>query len=243
VLHRALERAIRLEIIGRNVASAVPPPKVTAVEIAILTADQIAHVLTKLNGHPLRPLVALAIGSGMRRGEICGLPWGAVDLERVTVRVERSLEETKEGLRFKEPKTRHGHRTVSLPPMVVDVLRAHRRQQGQQRLSLGLGRAGDKDLVFARPDGSPYPPDTLSRDWWRAVTALGLPRIMFHALRHSHDSALIAAGLDVVAVSRRLGHGSAAITLSVYAHAFNKTDAAAARAIEDAMGAGAKPSP
>ena len=96
--------------------------------------------------------------------------------------------------------------------------------------------------MFARPDGSPYPPDTLSRDWWRAVNALSLPQIMFHALRHSHASALIAASLDVVAVSRRLGHGSAAITLNVYAHAFNKTDAAAAQAIEAAMAAGAKPS-
>ena len=177
----------------------------------------------------------------MRRGELCGLAWGTVDLEGATVRVERSLEETREGLRFKAPKTRHGHRTVSLPPFVVEILRAHHRKQSEQRLLLGLGRAGHDDLVFARPDGSPYPPDTLSRDWWRATIALDLPRIMFHALRHSHASALIAAGLDVVAVSRRLGHGSPAITLGVYAHAFNKTDAAAAQAMEAAMAKGAKP--
>jgi integrase len=241
VLHRSLERAMRLEIIGRNVASAVRPPKVAAAEIAILSAEQIAHVLARLDGHPLHPITALALGTGMRRGELCGLAWGAVDLDSAVVRVERSMEETREGLRFKGPKTRHGHRVVSLPPVAVEILRAHRRKQSEQRLLLGLGRSGDDDLVFARPDGSPYPPNTLSRDWWRAVNALGLPHIMFHALRHSHASALIAAGLDVVAVSRRLGHGSAAITLGVYAHAFNKTDAAAAQAIEAAMGAGATP--
>jgi integrase len=112
------------------------------------------------------------------------------------------------------------------------------RRPRPSRLLLGLGRAGDDDLVFARPDGSPYPPVTLSRDWWRAVNSLDLPRITFHALRHSHASALIAAGLDVVAASRRLGHGSPAITLWVYAHAFNKTDAAAAQAIEAATGKG-----
>jgi integrase len=67
-----------------------------------------------------------------------------------------------------------------------------------------------------------------------------LPRVMFHALRHSHASALIAAGLDIVTVSRRLGHGSPAITLGVYAHIFTNADAGAALAIEAAMGAGAK---
>jgi integrase len=191
----------------------------------------------------LHPIAALALGTGMRRGELCGLAWGAVDLDGATVRVERSLEETKQGLRFKAPKTRHGYRVVSLPPVAVDLLRSHQHRQAEQRLLLGLGRAGSDDLVFARPDGSPYSPDTLSRDWWRAAKALDLPPVMFHALRHSHASALIAAGLDVVSVSRRLGHGSPAITLGVYAHAFTKTDTAAVLAIEAAMKAGAKPSP
>jgi hypothetical protein len=99
-----------------------------------------------------------------------------------------------------------------------------------------------REFRVVRVDGSPYPPDTLSRDWWRAVNALGLPRIMFHALRHSHASALIAPGLDILTVSRMLGHGSPAITLGIYAHSFNKTAAAAAQAIEVAMGKGAKPS-
>jgi integrase len=124
VLHRALELALRLEIVSRNAAHPVPPPKVTAAEIATLSADQIADVLTRLDGHPLYPIVALALGSGMRRGELCALAWGAVDLDGSTVRVERSLEETGTGMRFKGPKTRHGHRVVSLPPVVVDILRA-----------------------------------------------------------------------------------------------------------------------
>ena len=91
----------------------------------------------------------------------------------------------------------------------------------------------------ARADASPLSPDNLSRDWRRAVLAFNLPRVSFHALRHSHVSALIAGGLDVVTISRRIGHANPAVTLSVYAHAFagaNK-DAAAALAIEAAMGA------
>ena len=235
VLHRGFERALRLEIVGRNPARVVPPPKPDAAEVEILSAEQIAEVLARLDGHSLHAIVAFALSTGMRRGELCGLAWGALDLDDGVVRVERSLEETAAGLRFKLPKTRHGHRSVSLPAQAVDILRAYRRQQLEQRLVLGLGKLGPDDLVFPRPDGSPYPPDKLSRDWGNVVRDEKLPRVMFHALRHSHASALIAAGVDIVTVSRRLGHGSPAITLTVYAHAFNKTDAAAAQAIDAAI--------
>jgi integrase len=105
---------------------------------------------------------------------------------------------------------------------------------------LRLGRPEVEDYAFTLPDGSPYAPDKLSRDWGNVVRARKLPRVMFHALRHSHASALIAVGLDVVTVSRRLGHGSPAITLNVYAHKFASKDTAAAEAIEAVMGAGAK---
>jgi integrase len=146
------------------------------------------------------------------------------------------LEESEAGMRFKPPKTRHGRRTVSLPAPAVEALREHRLRQLEQRLLLGLGRLGAEDLVFALPDGSPWPPDKLSRDWANVVRTRRLPRVMFHALRHSHASALIAAGVDIVTVSRRLGHGSPAITLSVYAHQFGSTDEAAAHAMAAAMG-------
>jgi integrase len=236
VLHRGLERAVAIEIISRNVAHAVPPPKVERAEVAILASDQIAETLRRIEDHPLYSIAALAVATGMRRGEICGLAWGALDLDAATVRVECSLEETAGGLRVKPPKTRHGHRTVSLPKSTVMILREHFRRQLEQRLLLGLGRPDGKDHVFALADGSPYPPDKLSRDWGNLIRDRKLPRVMFHALRHSHASALIAAGVDIVTVSKRLGHGSPAITLGVYAHMFNKTDDIAARAIERALG-------
>jgi integrase len=134
VLHRGFERAMRLEIVGRNPAHAVPPPKPNAAEVEILSADQITDVLARLVGHPLYPIVAFALGTGMRRGELCALTWASLDLDGAVVRVERSLEETAAGLRFKPPKTRHGHRSISLAPQTVDILRAHRRQQLEERL-------------------------------------------------------------------------------------------------------------
>jgi integrase len=235
VLRTGLERAVRLELLARNVARTVRPPRRERREVASLADYDIGTVLKALEGHRLYPIVVLALGTGMRRGELAALAWGAVDLDAGLVRVERSLEQTEAGLRFKEPKTRHGIRTISLPASVVEMLREHRRQQVELRVALGLGRLGDDDLVFTRIDGSPYQPAAISRDWANFVRRHNLPRIMFHALRHSHASALISAVLDVVAVSKRLGHGSAAITLGVYAHKFTSTDAAAAAAIERAL--------
>lgn len=172
----------------------------------------------------------------MRRGELCALRWSDIDLDHATIKVERSLEETGAGLRMKAPKSRYGRRTVTVPGAAADALRAHRMRQIEQRLALGSGRPAPDDLVFTMPDGRPLSPDNLSRDWRRAVLGLKLPPVMFHALRHSHASALIAAGVDVLTISRRLGHGTPAFTLTVYGHLFSNTDAAAARAIDAAMG-------
>ena len=153
VLRRGLERGLRLEIVSRNVAAALRPPKVDAAEVAILSLHEIGDVLAKLAGHPLYPIVVLALGTGMRRGEICGLAWGALDLDGAAVRVERSMEETAAGLRFKAPKTRAGRRRVSLPPNVIEA--PSRAPPGatraEQRFMLDLGRVGADDLVFTLP--------------------------------------------------------------------------------------------
>ena len=103
------------------------------------------------------------------------------------------------------------------------------------RIALGLGRPEPDALVFCNHDGSPPSPDKLSRDWGRACKSLGLPQVMFHALRHTHVSALIAAGVDVVQISRRIGHSSPTVTLRTYAHLFKNTDTTAADAIEAAL--------
>ena len=135
-------------------------------------------------------------------------------------------------MRFKAPKTVHGRRTISLPPSAVTVLRDHRRKLLEMRLALGLGKPDDDTLLFGHPDGLPVAPNRLTRRWQDACAALELPRVSFHALRHTHASALIAAGLDILAISRRLGHANPTVTLNVYGHLFKKDDSAAAAAIE-----------
>jgi integrase len=235
VLRHSLRMAVATEVLARNVASAISPPKIKEQEIEILTDDQIATVRDRLAGHPLYEIAVLDLATGLRRGELLALRLSDVDLDNATVRVERSLEETKAGLRFKEPKTEHSKRTISLPPNAIGVLREYRRKLLERRLALGQGRPDDNALLFGELDGAPRRPDQLSWLWRSACKSLKLPRVSFHALRHTHASALIAAGLDIVVISRRLGHGSPNVTLGTYGHLFKRDDKAAASAIEAAM--------
>lgn len=132
----------------------------------------------------------------MRRGEFLALQWCDIDLDRATLRVERSVEETRRGLRVKPPKTKRGRRNIALPPETVAMLRDHGKKQIERRLALGQG--GQPVLVFSTVEGGLLSSDNLSRDWGRVCWR-------FHALRHTHRSLLLAAGVPVLTVSRRLG--------------------------------------
>jgi integrase len=234
VLHRMLGHAATWGVVATNVAALVRPPPVTESEIMILTEEQIGAMLRHLEGRTLRPIVSFLLGTGARRGEALALRWKDVDFDNGIVRIERSLEQTKAGLRFKSPKTRHGRRNVAISPWLLAELKAHRTRQQERRLSLGQGKAAPDDLVFARWDGAVRAPHWLTQKFAQATAALKINATL-HGLRHTHVSQLIAAGLDVLTVSRRIGHASAAITLDVYGHMFKNTDARAAEIMEAAF--------
>jgi integrase len=221
-------------VVQSNVATLVSPPRVAATEIEILSASAIKSVLAKLRGRAVYPIVLTALGTGMRRGELLALRWQDIDLDRAHARVERSLEQTKAGLRFKSPKTKCGRRTIALPDYVVTELRAHWKTQQEQRLALGMGKSPPESLVFATFDGRTRSPDALTKEWRTIAESMKL-NVSFHGLRHTHASQLIASGLDVLTISRRLGHGSPSITLSVYGHLFSNTDDKAAKALDAAF--------
>jgi integrase len=159
------------------VASIHSPPKVEEDEIEILSADQIADVLTKLASHALYPIVVLALATGMRRGELLGLQWGDIDLDAATLRVERSLEETSAGLRLKSPKTKSGRRNITLPAEAIARLRAYKIEQMQFRLAVGANKIEADTLVFTDLHGKPLKPHTVSRAWRRVVAAKKLPEV------------------------------------------------------------------
>lgn len=231
--HRVLAKALRRVKNTRSLEATLPAVEET--EIKILSPEQITDVLAKLEGHTLFPIVSLALATGMRRGELLGLQWRDVDLDAGTLRVERSLEETKAGLRLKPPKTKRGRRSISLPEDTAAMLRTYKVQQMELRLAIGSGALKPDTLVFCNVEDEPLNPHVVSRSWKRAVVAKGLPPVSFHSLRHTHASALIREGVDVLTISRRLGHSKASVTLDVYGHLMDGADGAAADAIGRAL--------
>jgi integrase len=231
VLQLVLQRAVRNGTLARNAASVHKPPKVEQTEIEILSPTQVADVLAKLEGHALFPLASLSLDTGLRRGELLGLQWGDIDLDAATLRVDRSVEETKAGLRVKPPKTKRGRRNITLPAETVTMLRAHKVKTMELRLALGMGNIAPGTLVFSTVNGALLSPDNLSRDWRRVSAAKKLPVVSFHALRHTHASVLIRAGVDILTISRRLGHSKPSVTLDTYGHLIEGADKAAAEAI------------
>ena len=231
VLHRALGHAATWALVQQNVASLVSPPPVPDGEIIILTEEQIGATLHYLQGRTLRPIVSFLLGTGARRGEALAVRWSDIDFQKNVVRIERSLEQTKGSLRIKSPKTKHGRRSISISPWLAAELKSHRARQDERRLALGLGRAPDDMTVFARWNGELRSPSRLSQSFADVMDVLEIDCTL-HGLRHTHVSQLIASGLDVLTISRRIGHASPSITLNVYSHMFSNTDARAAEIME-----------
>ena len=140
------------------------------------------------------------------------------------LKIIRSLEETSDGIREKAPKSKNGRRTITIDAYAVGVLRAHRKRLLEQRIALGQGALTGDDLVFPAPAGGLESPDRISRQWTRTVAALKLPPVSLHGLRHTHASICIAKGMNVLTISRRMGHATAAFTLKVYGHLFDAAD-------------------
>jgi integrase len=236
ILAKALREAQQHGLVLRNVCAVQRPPKVVSEEMHILTPEQVAGFAALLDGHEFAAPALTALFTGMRRGEVLGLDWGNVNLDAKLIKVRKSLEETdEEGLQFKLPKTKASIRDITLPDIVIETLKAHRKRLLERRIQLGLGKLGKDDLVFPDWEGSPQWPDRFSARWTELSEKLKLG-VSFHELRHTHASQLIDAGVDVVTISKRLGHASPTITLSTYAHLFRKDDGKAADAINAALG-------
>jgi integrase len=228
-LHAALQRALELELISRHPMAALRKrlPTGAAPEAKVIGADAVAVLLDSACGTPYYPAILLATACGLRRGEACALKWRAIDFETGTLTISEARVPARRGIVTGATKTSRS-RSVAVPAFALVALRQHRLAAAETLLSFGV-RLGDDDYVCAHPDGSPLNPMSLTA-WCRRNAPIG-----YHGLRHSHASLLLNSGASVKAVSSRLGHASAAMTLSVYAHLLPGADEDAARRIDDLL--------
>lgn len=224
----AFSQAVAWGLARSNPAMASRKPRGGERRVAVALSAEQQHELLGASKHWLLPsLLELCAGLGARRGEVLALRWADIAGDQVVI--GRSLSQANGHLVFKEPKTLAGFRTITIPVSTKIVLDEHRQTQEKCRRQFGPDYRADLDLVFCNPDGSPVRPDSISSAVSALCRRLKLPPgVSLHALRHTHGSHLLAGGMELPAVSARLGHSSTHVTAKVYAHVLDGRDRQAA---------------
>ncbi|MDH7805733.1 MULTISPECIES: tyrosine-type recombinase/integrase [unclassified Rhizobium] len=235
VLIKALSQAVTWERLSRNPATATTPPKVERTKMLAYNADQTAALIAAFRNTRMFIPMMLAVMCGLRRGEIAALRWDDAEIgdNRRQLSIRQSAEQTKEGVRYKAPKSGKA-RTVALSATMAAELRAHRVRQAEEQLKIGL-RPDGNSFVVAQVDGSPLQPRSLTHEWTRLLDKTSLPRIRFHDLRHTHATQMLSAGVHPKVASERLGHSTIGITLDLYSHVMPGMQADAAEQVDAAL--------
>lgn len=232
ILHRALAQAVEWQLLNRNPVDSVKKPKPMKKDMYILQEKDITKLLNDIKECYLYLPVYLAIYSGMRLGEILGLTWKDVDLERGLIHVRQASCQVKVGEpQFKTPKTAKSKRSINISQTVIKALKIHKKEQAEWKLKVGEAWQ-EYNLVCCLQDGSPINPPNLSSYFKRTATRLGMP-VTFHGLRHTHASLLLKAGVPAKVVSERLGHSSITVTMDIYSHIMPGMQQEAADKLED----------
>jgi integrase len=221
IVRMALADALKWGLVVRNVADAATPPSASEARprtMSTWNANELRRFLEHVREDRLYAAWHVLAMSGVRRGELLGLGWEAVDLDAGRLAITRTLIEGKREPRFSEPKTKRSRRSVALDPESVAVLREHRKRQLEERLAWGPAYQDEHGLAFCRENGSPIWPRSFSRAFDHHVEAAGLPAIRLHDLRHTHATLALQAGVHPKVVQERLGHASIGITLDTYSH-------------------------
>ena len=218
-IHNALEQAVQDGLVPRNVADAVKPPQLCKEEIQPLTPAQTKTLLEAVGGDRFEALYVLAVTAGLRQGELLGLKWEDIALDRGLLQVRRTLSSTKGGEPvFSDPKTARGRRSVKLTARAVEALKRHRERQLEEREEVA-GLWQNHGLVFPTRIGTAMSRHNLvARSFKPLLKRAGLPEIRFHDLRHTCATLMLVVGANPKVAQETLGHANVTITLDTYSH-------------------------
>ena len=228
LIYRVLAVAMREGRLRQNVAALTERPKAQRRERRHFSQNEIERIMKVAAGSAFRPLIALALATGARRGELLALRWSDVDLERASIAIRRSMEQTTDGVREKPPKNGK-QRVVDLPASAIEVLKRHRLRQATQA---GLGPG----YVFPAAEGGAWTPHKVTDGFREILRKAKIDSGSFHSLRHTAATQMLELEVPPKVVQERLGHSTIAITMDLYSHSTPSLQAEAARRLEMVLG-------
>jgi integrase len=236
ILRAALQDAVRWKRLSINVSLAVTLPRLVQYEMQPLNRTQAQRLLQAAKGNRLECILILALGTGMRLGEILALRWSEVDMEKGTVQVCHTVDYVQGFGRVEsEPKTESSKRSLTLPHFVFDALKLHRITQLQERMRAGA-RWNDQGLVFANNRGGYFSRPILYSRFKKLLREADLPDLRFHDLRHSAATIFLSMGVSAKVVQQILGHSAIGTTLNIYGHVLPEMQRDAMEKMNDFFG-------
>lgn len=239
--HRLLSKifndAVQWQLIASSPAARVTPPKVHKKHAAFYTVEQTLNLIKVAEKENIRNklIIHLALGCGLRCGEVTGLEWQDMDFENSTLSV-RQVGQYLPGVGSytKQPKTDESTRTITVPASVMALFRQYKVSQAESKLKLG-NLWYKSNRVFTLTNGKPVHPEFPSRWFPVFINKHKLPYITYHALRHTNATLMIATGAPMKYVSDRLGHSNISITNVVYGHTLKTVDKDIAYKLDDIL--------
>lgn len=237
LIHDILELALMEGIVPRNVADMATPPKVEKHEAEFFEIQEILDIRTALERapHKYRMMLYLLIETGCRRGELVGIRWRSVNFDERTITIENNIQWTKELGLYEETPKNHEIRTLTVAPEIIKSLKQYKAEQQQEKLMRGIPDYNPEGYLFIQDNGTPMNPSSLNHWLKKFEEENNLPHIHPHKFRHSQASILYASGVDVVTISKRLGHKQVSTTQNIYAHLLKESDKKASDAIANAL--------
>lgn len=238
ILRKCLELAVDMELIKRNPAEKIVLPKRHKPEIKVFNMEEIHRLLTVLREEKseLELPVNLALSLGLRRGEVLGLKFSDVDFEAKTVNIHQNrIQCCDQKIVEKTPKTKNSLRTLAVPDTVLQMIRQEDLECKKRRLRMGRKYNEKGYICYKRSNGEPWVPDALSKVYTKLISRLGISHVTFHGLRHCFASLCLKEGIEILEISKKLGHASASFTYDTYTHLMEDKGSYIANVLEGAL--------
>lgn len=233
-IRKSLDDLVFEEVLPYNAADKVKLPKMEKYHASFYNTEQLKNLLDISKGTNIETAIMLATFYGLRRSEICGLKWSAIDFEHKTIEIKSTVVRMSSIIREDNTKSESSHRTLAL----MDAVEKHflDLQQKQEDDKLFYGNTyKDNDYVLRWEDGKPYTPEYISHRFAKLLEDNNMPHIRFHDLRHSFASALLAEGASMKAVQEILGHSDFSITANIYSHITDDAKSAVLNQMSDKL--------